>query len=146
MVWGAFSADVMGPIVRVNGTMDAQMYKEILENNLLTMEDDLPLAWIFQHDNDPKHKSKPVTQYLAQKKISVLPWPAQSPDLNPVEHLWEHVSRQLKNKRCSNATQLIEEITAICSSIPRSVIEKLVESMPRGCAAVIVNKGYATRY
>jgi len=58
-VWGVFSAQGVGPLVEINGIMNAAIYKDILEQNLLTYaEETMPQNWIFQQDNDPKHTSK----------------------------------------------------------------------------------------
>jgi hypothetical protein len=88
MVWGMFSSSGTSSLVRVEGRMDAALYKNILENNLLLFaKNKMGVDWIFQYDNDPKHTSKLVKSWPKSQNIRVLKWPAQSPDLNPIELL-----------------------------------------------------------
>ncbi|MCV6009278.1 transposase, partial [Enterococcus faecalis] len=68
--------------------MNAQLYCDILEENLLTTIEKLDLDrenLIFQQDNDPKHTSKKARKWFEDAEITVLKWPPQSPDLNPIE-------------------------------------------------------------
>ena len=70
LVWGVFSANELGSLVLIEGTMNGPKYKEILKNNLLPYSNSfMAEEWIFQHDNDPKHTSKVVKDWLASNRI-----------------------------------------------------------------------------
>ena len=102
--------------------------------------------FIFQHDNDPKHTSAHVKDFFILNQIAVLVWPSQSPDLNPIEHLWDYVKRKVREDRISSIQMLKEKLVAIWNEIPSELCKKLVGSMPKRCEEVLRNKGSHTNY
>jgi transposase len=147
MVWGCFSRSGTGPIIKIEGKMDRFVYRDILANTMLPFaEEEMPLTWRFQQDNDPKHSSRLIKNWFLDQNVDVLEWPSQSPDLNPIEHLWEHLDRQIRLRSIHNKNELWEVLQDEWSKIPAEVCQKLVDSMTKRCQAVIKAKGYATKY
>ena len=102
--------------------------------------------WILQQVNDPKHTSAHVKEFFTSKKIKVLEWPSQSPDLKPIEHLWEELDRRIRKRKFSRKKDLMAYLAEEWKEIPLTVITKLIDSMPERCVAVIKSKGFATKY
>lgn len=147
IVWGSFSYYGVGPLYRIQGIMKATDYVDILQNCMLPYaEENMPLRWVFQQDNDPKHTAKCTKTWFGNNKIHLLEWPAQSPDLNPIENLWNIVKTSIRGKCPTNCDQLWELIQAAWNDIPISVCQNLVDSMPRRCLAVLKNNGASTKY
>uniref|UniRef100_A0A8R1EN81 Tc1-like transposase DDE domain-containing protein n=1 Tax=Caenorhabditis japonica TaxID=281687 RepID=A0A8R1EN81_CAEJA len=84
--------------------------------------------------------------WFRRRRVDLIEWPSQSPDLNPIEHMWEELERRLKGGRASNANQKFAQLEAAWKSIPMTVVQTLLDSMPRRCQAVIDAKGYPTKY
>lgn len=127
--------------------MTKEVYCDILENIMLPYaEDNMPVRWHFQHDNDPKHSSKLVKSWLSHQQVSVLQWPSQSPDLNPIENLWGELKRSLAKETFQNKHQLWSAIERAWNAIPVETCRKLIDSMPRRIHAVIKNKGGHSGY
>ncbi len=108
MLWGCFSAAGTGRLVAIEGKMNAAKYRDILDENLLQSAQDLRLGrrFTFQQDNDPKHTAKITKEWLHNNSVTVLEWPSQSPDLNPIEHLWRDLKMAVHQRLPSNLTEL----------------------------------------
>lgn len=151
-LWGCLTAYGVGPICKIEGNMDAKMYLNILKTHLLKAVENMPYPVnevIFQHDNDPKHTSKIVKNWLNKQEFHVLPWPSQSPDINPIENLWAYLKSMLLNQYKappSNLNILWERVQEQWYQIPPNYCEKLVKSVENRLYAVKKAKGLWTKY
>ena len=151
MMWGCMLWDGVGYACKIDGRMDGELYTKILQEDLqgsLAYNGKNPSSIIFQHDNDPKHKSKVASTWLENHGFQVLSWPAQSPDLNPIEHLWAHLKRRVANSKDppKGMLELWDRVEEEWDKIGVDVCQKLIESMPERIEALLKAKGGYTDY
>ena len=101
-------------------------------------------------DLAPAHKAKKTVDYLKKGGIVVLTWPANSPDLNPIEHVWREIKRRLfelpLEERPTSLAALRDRISQIWNELDQDWIRRLVDSMLERLQAVIDAKGGHTKY
>ncbi len=148
MIWAAMSSAGVGPLCFLKSTVNAAIYQEILEHFMLPSADKLygDADFIFQQDLAPAHTAKGTKSWFTDHGVTVLDWPANSPDLNSIENLWGIVKRKMRDTRPNNADDPKAAIKATWASIPPQQCHKLITSMPRGIEAVIKAKGAPTKY
>ncbi len=133
---------------RSTATVNAAIYQETLEHFMLPSADKLygDADFIFQQDLAPVHTAKGTKSWFNDHGVTLLDWPANSPDLNPIENLWGIVKRKMRDTRLNNADDLKAAIKATWASIPPQQCHKLITSMPRRIEAVIKAKAAPTKY
>lgn len=146
-VWGCMSANGVGTLRVVNGRLNAKAYVRLIcqhleaDGNRLCGND-----FTFQQDGAPCHTAESTKAWFCRKKIKLSTWPSQSPDLNPIEQLWEEMKKRLEHSPCKNLEELKAAIFLCWEGIESEVTKNLVSSMPKRCSAVIATKGGHTKY
>ncbi|CAJ0948996.1 unnamed protein product [Ranitomeya imitator] len=101
--------------------MKSEDYQQIFQHNVGPSVRKLGLpqrSWVFQQDNDPKHTSKSTRKWFAGKHWRLLRWPAMSPDLNLIEHLWRDLKMAVWRRHPSNIRDLEQFAKEEWSKIP----------------------------
>ena len=149
MVWGGISHTGCTDLKVVAGNLNAVRYRdEILQPVVLPFLRRHQFNHVFQQDNARCHVAQVSMDFLNFHHIRVLPWPAMSPDLNPIEHLWDELGRRVRSRLNPPETldQLRRALVAEWTNIPIDFVRNLIRSMRRRCQAVINARGGHTRY
>ena len=124
MVWVWISHGVKTPLVVIQGNLTAVRYRhQVLMPHILPLVNAHNLT--FQHDNARPHVARVCRDFLNQNNGQVLDWPPYSPDLNPIEHLWDALDRRVRN--CvnvpNNVAQLQLALIQEWNNIPQRTID-----------------------
>ncbi|UYV73741.1 USP8 [Cordylochernes scorpioides] len=136
MVWGAIAYDSRSPLLRIQGTMTAQRYvDDVLRPVTLPYLQGVPNA-LYQQDNARPHTARISQQAL--QDVQMLPWPPYSPDLSPIEHVWDIIGRRLHAlPQPRSEDEMWQMVEREWRAIPQDAIRTLIDSLPRRVAACI---------
>lgn len=157
MIWGAISIGARtdpefirrGDRVHGRRGLTAARYiEEILAIHVVPYVDYIGDEFTFMHDNARPHTARIVQDYIAEVGFRVMEWPAYSPDLNPIEHLWDELKRRIRARlhTPNSIPELIVAVEEEWFNIPQETIANLIRSMPNRMRDVIRARGGHTHY
>lgn len=147
-IWSCITWSGVGYLVFIDSNLDKELYKQILEEDLMKTLDYyriIPKDITFMQDNDPKHSSKLVSEWLKEQPFDTMTWPAQSPDLNPIENVWALLKRRLYSsydKPPSSMKEHKQRIIDTWYGITPEELRPFMLSMNKRCQEVLKAKGY----
>lgn len=147
MVWAGISAQRKSDLVVLEGNINAARYlNDVLRAHVVPLMDRNPDLQIFQQDNARPHTAEICRDFLRNQNFDVLSWPSRSPDLSPIEHLWDVLGRRVKLRNPQNINQLTQFLVEEWDLIPQEFILTYIHSMRSRVMSVIDAEGGHTRY
>ena len=147
MVWGGIHRGGRTGLIVLNGNLNARRYiDEVLQPEVVPYVRRHNLT--LQQDNARPHSARLTRDFLQHQGVTTLPWPPYSPDMSPIEHLWDLIDRGIRSRdqQPQNLRQLRQAIQEQWDNIPQFRIANLIASMPHRCRAVHEARGGHTRY
>lgn len=144
MVWGGITNNHRTPLLVLEGNLNARRYiDEVLEPCVIPFLEQHQDVGILQQDNARPHAARITTAYLHENNVNVMQWPAFSPDLSPIEHLWDQIGQLIlrRTPRPANRPQLIHALQEEWNNIPQGRIQRLIGSMRRRCRKCVDARG-----
>src|SRR5215813_4091038 len=153
MVWGCMVHGKLGPLVVLpKGSLNGHDYvRSVMDGPLwdfyCPVTEERGLAMIME-DGAPIHRSLAARNWREANEINVLPWPPQSPDLNPIEHIWKTLKLRISGRDPPIRTEedLRNALQEEWWNINADTVCKVVENMPQRIRNVIMVRGKSTKY
>ena len=106
MVFGMISIAGTGLLARLHDKINATVYKQILKKHVPNLRTAINQPAVFMQDNTPCHTSKSVKTFLSEEDVTIMKWPAQCPDINPIENVWKLLNEKTQEKNPRNIEEL----------------------------------------
>jgi transposase len=151
MVWGCISHDCKLDLVTIQGNLTGDQYvRDVLQPDVVPHFDNNPLATrpVYMDDNARPHRSRAVTACLQSEAVISVPWPALSPDLNPIEHMWDMLDGRILARQppVQSIRQLEAALHREWHQLSQQDIRVLTGGMRPRVEVVIQARGGYTRY
>ena len=149
MIWGGIHYGGRTPLVVPEGNVNAVVYRDILQNVCIPHARAVYGAnFVLQDDNATPHRARIINTFLETEGVTRIGWPSRSPDMNPIEHIWDDMGRALRDRdvQPTNLDELTVALREEWDALPLEKINNLIDSMPRRIAALLRARGGHTRY
>ena len=149
MVWAGINMHHRTPLYHVQGNLNGHVYRDqILRPLVVPMLRQIGPRAVLQDDNAPPHRARLVDAFLQQAQINRMDWPANSPDMNPIEHAWDMLGRRVRENHAppANLQQLLVLLQHEWQAIPQADLANLINSMRGRCNECRQNRGGYTHY
>jgi transposase len=146
-VWGCLSVNGFGKLYTFQENLTGELYVRILDRALRPSIKKFGIKkWILQEDGDPKHRSNVAKKWKSHHRVGVLSWPANSPDLNPIENAWKLLKDNVFKRRPTSVKQLEKYVHEEWNSLKPEISRNLVSSMSKRMRLCLVAKGDSIKY
>ena len=148
-VWGAVNSKGKTALAFTTKTIKAVDYQRILTETFLPAFPQVDRAThLFMQDGAKPHTAKSTSAFLQSHQIRLIPFPPNSPDLNPIENVWGWLVRRMfgTGQRYESLDALRAAITAAWDDLSPAIITSFVSSMPLRIAKVLEAHGRSTSY
>lgn len=147
MAWGGISLNGKTPLFCFTEIMDGPFYVNILRTQLFPAGQQLyGRNWRLQQDNDPKHTSRVAKDFLSQNNVQVIDWPSNSPDLNPIENMWQIMKNNVERRMPKDTSELKQFMVEEWDKIPQEIVQNLICSMKNRCELILQKNGDRISY
>jgi transposase len=147
MCWGAVSTRVKSKFAVVVGSMTAQRYVDTLKSYLVQNKSKSTIKkMVFQQDNASCHTAKLTRAFFSEIGLTVLPWPPNSPDLNPIENIWSMLKQSVEKRAVKTKDELIRVVEEEWNRLDINLVRRTIGSMKNRIEQVISRGGLKCDY